>query len=173
MNIQIKRIIQTKFAARAKELVGYALEHDFPYKTATIKEYKEKVYGTRFFREFITAPKHALLGAFDGKNLIGIAAIKVDMGGVAYLEWIVVDKEYRGKGIGCSLISAVEKWTLSRKCHYLHLLTESKNNREHFYPNRGFTLLGVHKNSWFGEDEYMFAKNLRPTAFREIYTQSK
>ncbi len=170
MNIKIKKITSVPEIYRINNLVNSILASDFPfYKAKTIREYQQNVYGLKFFKKFLTEPKHIIFGAYDKNLLVGISAVKMEYGGVAFLEWLAVDKNYRGKGVGSLLIKKTEEWVLKNKGHYYYLITESENNRTEFYPKRGFQLIGVHKKAWFGEDEYIFGKHLRNGVFPEVF----
>ncbi len=148
-------------------LVSGALRRDFPYKKNTINFYLN-YFNPEYFLKLIKSEKGFILGAFEENKLVGIAAIKPDFGGVAYIDWLVVEEASRGKGVGSMLLSKIDKWALANKFHYLYLYTETEKNIK-YYERRGYKYIGVYRSSWFGEDEHTLGKLLREKPFPEIF----
>lgn len=140
------------------EIVSKCLKEDFPYKKETILAYL-KIFNKEFFSNIIKNKKSAVFGAYPKKELVGVIVVKADFGGVAYVEWLAVKKNFRGEGIGTKLIEELDKWALVNKFHYIYLNTETDQNIN-FYEKRGFRYVGIQKNSWFGEDEHLLEKNV-------------
>lgn len=139
-------------------IVAKSLKEDFPYKKETIASYL-KIFDKRFFSKIIRGKKNVVFGAYLGKELVGIIVVRADYGGVAYIEWLVVKKDFRGESLGTKLLEEVEKWAVSNKYHYIYLNTETDQNIN-YYEKRGFRYVGVQKNSWFGENEHILEKAL-------------
>lgn len=87
---------------------------------------------------------------------------------MGHFEWLGVRKEHRNKGIATLLIKKVEETAKKHKLHYLYLFTEKQANID-FYKKRGFFYIGLHKNSWFGENEYLMSKHLRDKPHKEAF----
>lgn len=168
MDFKIEKINSIKDIDKAAEIVSTALQEDFPtYKKETILAYRRGLFSKKGFRKFFKNKENIMLGAYDG-NLIGFIGLKTEYGGVIFIDWLAVKKGFRGKGIGGTLLQHAEKWALANKFHYLYLFTETAKNME-FYKKRGFTYVGTHSKSWFGEDEHVLAKVLRSQPFKEIF----
>lgn len=78
---------------------------------------------------------------------------------------IGIIREYRGKGVGTMLFSAMEKWARKRQFHRLELTVVSKNEAAvGLYKKMGFEIEGIKRDSLYikGEyaDEYYMAKLL-------------
>lgn len=145
-------------AGEISRIVTDSLKVDFPYKKETISAYS-KMFNKKYFADIIKGKKNVAFGAYIKNELIGIVIAKAEYGGVVYVEWIVIKKNFRGEGIGSKLLEEVEKWCILNKNHYIYLNTETDKNIE-YYKKRGFRYVGVHKNFWFGEDEHILGKNL-------------
>ncbi|HTJ57758.1 MAG TPA: GNAT family N-acetyltransferase [Devosiaceae bacterium] len=69
----------------------------------------------------LAADEFAGFGAFEGERLVGFAEVSqrpygdgCDTAPVAWLEGIFVLAEYRRRGVGRQLVSAVEAWALAK-----------------------------------------------------------
>lgn len=155
-------ITSLKDVEKAAKIVDTALCEDFPYKKETIQAYQKDIFNEKYTNENI------IIGAFKENELVGLIALKPDFGGVVFIDWLVVEKSHRGKGLGLLLLEETEKWALENKFHYLYLCTETEKNKE-FYTKRGFRYVGTHYKSWFGENEHIFEKILKEKPFNEVF----
>jgi len=151
-------------------IICKALDDDFPeYKPGTNRIYSQHIFNKKYFTKLIKNKTNVVFGAFDKEKLAGIIVVKPeDFGGVIYVDWLVVDKNYRNKGVGSRLLTTVDNWALENKYHHLYLLTQNRKNIN-FYIKRGYKYLGTHENGWFGETDHIMQKNLRPKPFPEIF----
>ena len=151
-------------------IVSYAIKNDFPeYKKETNLAYLQ-IFNKEFFTKFLKDHKKHIFSAFSKNVLTGFVCMKEDFGGVLFIDWLVVKKEFRKKGVGTFLLNETAKWALKNKFHYLYLFTESNQNIA-FYEKRGFRYIGKHLNSWFGETEHELGKSLRDKPFPEIFSK--
>lgn len=60
--------------------------------------------------------------AVHGKNILGIALGETGFG-VGSLDWLAVDPNHQGRGIGKTLMEAVERHMLKKRCHKMTLYT--------------------------------------------------
>ncbi len=141
---------------------------DFPYAPRVVRIYSDFLFNQSYFRKHLKKRENLIIGAFEGKNLIGFISLKGDFGGVASVNLLFVHKNYRQAGIGSRFLKLAEEWSLKNKYHYLWLFSETEKNIK-FYKKRGFKYVGCHKKSWFGEDEYILAKALKAKPFPEIF----
>jgi GNAT superfamily N-acetyltransferase len=79
---------------------------------------------------------------------------------------LVVDKNFRGQGIGSLLMAQAEEWARSRGCSIVRLWSTSTRTASHrFYQDLGYTNI---------KTQYSFAKSLgdgRPETFRAFIPQ--
>lgn len=164
----IRKIKSVQETEKISELVGIVLSEDFPYKDETILAYRNNVFNQEYFKDFLNNIDNVLFGIFEKQELVGFIALKPDYGGVVFIDWLVIEKNHRGKGFGSLLLKEAEKWALENKYHYFYLFTETEENKE-FYINRGFRYVGTHYKSWFGETEHIFEKVLKESPFSEVF----
>lgn len=166
MDVLLKKLDTTDVPAITK-MVHTSLREDFPYKKETIKAYCG-IYSEKYFTGVFSDEKNTVFGAYENDKFIGVIVLKPNAGGVVYIDWLIVAKEYRGKGVGTTLLEKADEWSLTNKYHYLYLYTETDKNIS-FYERRGFTYVGKHEGAWFGETEHILEKRLRKTPFPEAF----
>lgn len=80
----------------------------------------------------------------EGKNIVGMVSVLYSVstalgGRVATLEDMVVNKSYRGKGVGSGLLDYAISRTKERGCKRITLLSDADNDGAHkFYKQKGF-----------------------------------
>jgi ribosomal protein S18 acetylase RimI-like enzyme len=85
-----------------------------------------------------------MLAAFAGSRIIGMASIQTLIstaeGGLSgIVEDVVVAPEWRGKGIGCCLLEAIESWAHAKGLKRIQLLADATNTPAlDFYRNSGW-----------------------------------
>ncbi len=78
------------------------------------------------------------LGAWDGERMVGYAGALSDGKYVAYVDPVVIDPEYRGRGIGERLVAALCRELADIQILYLFCRPE----RVAFYERNGFVRHG-------------------------------
>ena len=73
------------------------------------------------------------------------------------IEYIVVDNEYKRKGIGSKLLNSIN---LNGIKNITLEVRESNKEAINFYKNNGFDIVTVRKNYYNNEDGYLMIKNL-------------
>ena len=110
--------------------------------------------------EYSWNDKYYFLAAYNNK-LVGFASIKI-VGGVGYLDEVIVSKNYRRKGIGLILLKKIEKIAKDKKCHLVYLSTSERyKTAVPFYIKAGYKKAAVLKNNKFHDSWYFFEKRLR------------
>lgn len=89
------------------------------------------------------------LGVYDRDILIGICGMWFQTrhysGRSLEVDHVIVDDEYRGKGIGKMLMEYVYEYARSKSCNWVELNTYVHNFPSHkFYYNQGFVAKGYH-----------------------------
>ena len=90
------------------------------------------------------APDYEFTGAFDGERLLGYACAGPTPAteGTFDLYWLAVDPTAQGKGIGTTLVRAVERELRDRGARMLLVETSSRpdySNTRAFYARCGYT----------------------------------
>src|SRR3972149_9444864 len=61
------------------------------------------------YRELLEEKDRIILGAYDGRKIVGILDAELPEAGVSECDWIMVHKDYQGKGIGKELMKEWER----------------------------------------------------------------
>lgn len=136
-----------------KQAFTKALSDDYSEYSKTIKNYfsNEKNLQKEFNLPF-------KLGAFDEENLAGYMLLTEPEGGVLYIRWLNVLKDYQKQGIGKILLAEAEKIAKENGCHALHLESDIRNVK--YYEARGYKVVGFEEKGYFGTDNYNLAKHI-------------
>ncbi len=89
----------------------------------------------------------SVFSAWDGDRLIGMVCVMDDGIMTAYIQYVLVNPEYQGQGIGKQLLNLVKE----RYSEYLRIVIVAYNNRVSFYEACGFSR-GVKKSPMFIEN---------------------
>lgn len=166
--MEIKQLDQT-YIDDVHAITSRIFMRDFPEYGPGVSEAYVALYFTKdYFKELFKSRLNCLMGAFENDKLVGFVCAKGDLGGVLFVDLLFIDELFRNKGVGIALIKQIESWALTNFFHYIWLFTESKKNIE-YYKKRGFYYIGMHKKSWYGEDEHILGKVLRDRPFDEIF----
>ena len=166
--IRAKTVVEIDGVA---QIVAAAISTDFPYQSQTIKQYRDRVFNQKYFRKSLTQKNHFTFLAAEQGEIVGLISFSAEFGGVIFVEWLVVKKPYRKKGIGSQLLAKVESWAMAHHYHFLYLFTETQSNLG-YYQSRGFKHVGVMENSWFGENEHLMSKSLVNQPFAKIFAEN-
>ena len=133
---------------------------DFKEWTKESKErWIKEDYSPDFWKNLVQEGKCPVFVAYEGEKMIGYVAIETLNFGVAYLGWVGILKDHRGKGLAREIVSASEEWGKRTGVHKIELETQVIDLLP-FFLKLGFTLEGVRHNSWQGLDNYMFGKEI-------------
>lgn len=111
-------------------------------------------YNKEKILEFIESPvNRTFVYKIEGKIAGVITAVFLKSSGDALLVDIIVDKDYRKKGIGFKLQSHIEKLARKEGMKFLYLFSEINNKKAHRLFEKG----GFEK----GKEFYFFSKVLR------------
>jgi GNAT superfamily N-acetyltransferase len=131
MSVQLRPIRRTD----ASLLAGLLGELGYPTTEAAVHERLDY---------WLDDPASWLIGAADGDDLIGVAALGVlpaleVTGKLGRLVALVVDERYRGKGIGQSLVRAAEEQARAAGCIKMEITSSRYRNRTHkIYQQLGY-----------------------------------
>lgn len=167
MDYQIKQLNIKDFEKFYSFAHDFILEQFLDYPPVVREKWWEEEFNKKKLLGNIKKEDVIILLAYADNVIVGFSYLVLEYGGSLYVCWLCVDKPYRGIGIGSEFLKKIEETALNKKRHFIHLSTENLRNIE-YYKKRGFDLIGLHKESWFGMDEYSMQKNLRKP-FEEIF----
>jgi len=125
-----------------------------------IKEYFiKKEYSKSNFYLWVDRNFRKIFLAFnENDEIIGFLVGDNTYGGVAFITWVGVLKEYRSKGIGKMLIQTYENYVKAKNAHIIELFTyESVKG---FYEVLGFIEIGRREQGFFGQKNIIMNKTI-------------
>lgn len=141
-------------ASDSKELTKLFNEtvfSDFPeYNLETRKFFRSKKYREEMFS------LKTKFGAFLDGKLIGYLLAWGPHGGVAYIYWFAINKDFRDRGVGSKFLTWFEAWCKKQGVHNIQLQADDRNIK--YYEDRGYEVWGDDKLSYFGTDTHMMRK---------------
>lgn len=147
----------------------------FPQYSPNSVTYEVDVdYSPEFLTRKLKSGGKKVYLALDGDKIVGYIMVMDSIAGVAFADWLAVDKKYQKRGVASALLALWEKEALLEGAHALHLWTTENNLT--FYKNRGFTNGGLFPKAWHGEDCYLIYRALREPEeknFLKSYLESK
>lgn len=102
--------------------------------------------------------RYWLAAELEGR-LVGLAVFHI-VGGVGHLDQLLVAKEYRGRGIGSTLLNGFEEHCRAEGCHKLTLETAEYQARE-FYEEHEFEVACALRNNKFHRTWYLMEKEVK------------
>lgn len=76
-----------------------------------------------------------------------------------FIEFLWVDKDYRGQGVGTELLQAAEEEAIRRECHSIYLWTHDWQGKD-FYPKFGYEEFAVLPDFPIGHARIGFMKRI-------------
>lgn len=99
--------------------------------------------------------------AKDGK-IVGMVAHNDEHGHVDWLDWILVDQNFRKKGVGRALVNYAIKDAKKRGLHKIWTDCNTKNKPAiKFFSGMGFRKVGILKQHAFRQDEILWEKLIK------------
>ena len=137
-----------------------SIQTEFQEYTANTKSYFiETDYSKETIQKSLREERMHLFLAKDNEKIVGFMLAMKTFAGIAFGNWITVDRKYQRHGIGKALLQVWEKHAVAEGAHKLHLWTDNRNVE--FYKHQGFTLLGKIPDDYYGADDYFFYETLR------------
>jgi GNAT superfamily N-acetyltransferase len=104
--------------------------------------------------------KETYFVAITNKTIVGVVGCFMEHGTCKAIH-MVVDKTWRGKGIGSTLLNTVEEFAREHQAHKLWFDTSTRLvDAIHFYKHKGFRVAGELQRHFWGEDIVLFEKLL-------------
>jgi ribosomal protein S18 acetylase RimI-like enzyme len=98
------------------------------------------------------------LGAYENDDCLGVAIYKT-VGGMAYLEQLVVKESATRRGVGSALMHAFESHATKLGCHVIQLET-AETQAPAFYERHGYTRIGTYEDGRFHLDWHLYRKEI-------------
>lgn len=92
-----------------------------------------------------------LIASNEERRIIGVAEGRIGAG-VGYLSELIVDRDYRGCGVGGELLAEFEARCRGAGCHKLSVMTELRGPTTAFYEKRGWTREAIFERDRGGND---------------------
>lgn len=113
------------------------------------------------FKEMIELPHYECIGMYHEEQLIGITGIWYStrhyIGKTVEADHVVIDENYRNKGLGQKLFDWIHEYTRSKGCDSIELNTYVENRKSHkFYYNLGYEIYGFHMLKVMREDRKFY-----------------
>lgn len=153
--IQVKKVSE-KSLDEFYNLFSSGISTQFPEYSSSQKKFFLKKHSKKKYTQLASDKNRLLLGAWIGKQLVGLMDIVMPVGGISFGIWLLVDPQFQKKGIGMKLLQTWEEKVKRKGAHGLYLYSPQRNVL--YYKKMGFTLLGHWENSWFNFDNYVFTK---------------
>jgi ribosomal protein S18 acetylase RimI-like enzyme len=122
-----------------------------------IEYFIKKEYSKSNFYIWVERNFRKIFLAFNENNeIIGFLVGDNTYGGVAFITWVGILKEYRSGGVGKLLMETYENYIKPKNPHLIELFTyESVKG---FYETLGFTEIGRRKQGFFGQENIIMNK---------------
>lgn len=116
----------------------------FPIIRQLIPQLDMQTYARRVF--VARATGYRMFMAEIGEQVVGVIGIvpnhNIHDGFVTYIEHVVVDKKFRGKGYGNLLIQFAEQMALEEGCNLIQLDTDEGTGVDQLYLKNGYQRTG-------------------------------
>ncbi len=153
MNISIRELTEQD-EAEFNQVFSDTVQKEFP-------EYSQKI------RDWFTNDPYrkamiqlrVKFGAFVDGKLVGYTIGSSYDGGVAFVYWLAVLKDFQHQGIGTKLLKAFEDFVKGYGYHSLQLNADERNLD--YYKKLGYEVIGLDKKSFYGTDNYILKKLLQ------------
>ena len=127
-----------------------------PHFTESAIDSAIKETSPEFLNKVILMNKWMFLVTKDEDEIVGsIQGYKY--GGVFFITWFAVHKDYRKIGLASKLMNALEK-RLKEDCHKISLVSATGLKLDKFYEKQGFTKECILENCWWGVNYFQFGK---------------
>ncbi len=139
-----------KFSLTQKKLKDIEQFHNNAWR-----EQDNEYFGKKFYwkhEEYTLALK-------EKKTVLGVIKFAIDED-VVFVSSLIVDKSYRGEGVGKKLMEEMEKFAKENGCHKVHLYTGKGWPTEKFYKRLGYEKTSELKKHYLKRDFVEYSKFL-------------
>jgi ribosomal protein S18 acetylase RimI-like enzyme len=102
----------------------------------------------------------AVTAAFEGDTMIGVIVFSFEAG-LAWLDWIAVAADHRGRGVAHVLMRAFEGSAVERGAHKIWCDSRVENTAsQKLLESHGYSVAMTLKRHWYGLDFFIWEKFL-------------
>jgi len=148
------RFINENDTLSLENIYKEVLQQEFPHYSPRLRQHFSE---SSYKDAMLSLPLK--VGAFDGDNIIGFLLANPPYGGVIFVQWIGVKKQYQGKGVGKKLLEFIENYAEEQGAHNIFL--EAEEEKKDYYVQRGYTIFGFNEKGWYGLSTHLLKKQLR------------
>ena len=134
-------------------IIGDATPQDLDGIVEVENESFDRPYPRGLLKFYLALSGNLFIVARDGKRVIGYAVGIIQRGIVGHIISIAVLREFRGKGIGSSLLAELEKRLRESGALYFVLETSVLWEAKEFYFRRGYYVVRFLR-SYYGSKEH-------------------
>jgi GNAT superfamily N-acetyltransferase len=142
-----------------KQVAESVMQSDFVYYSPEVKR-KVLKEDLDIHTRLVATETFMTFGAFVEEKLIGFLSGLTPIGGIVNILWLMVQKDFQGKGVGSKLLEDNFNWAKEHGAHAIHLFSP-KQNKE-FYEKLGFETVGLVRRSYYDHDDYFMIKIINP-----------
>ncbi|WP_041616142.1 GNAT family N-acetyltransferase [Spirosoma linguale] len=126
--------------------------HNLSYYNELARREEIAHYTDQKLQEKIQEDPYSVLVAVSENQIIGFCFNRFDDYTI-WLEWIISVPDFRGKGVGTSLISKLITLSQQRKCHKVWCDCRTTNDiSKRFLEQNGFEYITTIPNHWYQQD---------------------
>ncbi len=146
----VVRTIRSSETQQFKKIFTKTLREFPEYSKKTLHFFSSDPYRNRM----ITLYTH--IGVFVGNKLVAYLLAPEPEGGVSWIYWLAVLKDYQDQRVGTTLLDFFEKLCIKQGVHSILFYSDKRNVG--FYLSRGYRVIGLDEKSYFGPDAYIMKK---------------
>ena len=155
------RLANDKDLENFHQLFSDTVKSEFPEYSASVSNWMvTKHWNKEKYEKLLANGTKLILIAETEGELVGILDAEYPFLGVSYCSWLMVKGTHQRKGIGTKLIREWGKISKEKSAHYMYLYTDSTRNNP-YYESLGFKQQGKMEKAWFGQDHYIYGKQLQ------------
>jgi len=142
---------------RLRTLFSTALEKDFAY---FLPDYRTGIRNanSRTRLQLATVhPRRLVLGLYSQGELMGYSMSGLHSNDQAFLFWLYIAPNMRGKKLGYELLQQTEDHLKKRNVDSIELIT---HNQQHFYERHNYEMKKIMREIAAGVDMYVMTKSL-------------
>jgi ribosomal protein S18 acetylase RimI-like enzyme len=156
MKIEIRKATKEDIDKIFEKFKTWIMDFFHEYSVSLRKKFLEKDFNKEYL--YKQAEEGLVMIPFVNSEPIGLLVADELSAGISYCSWVLVDREFQGKGIGKTLLKSWEDEIKKIGGHGLRLNADKRNVE--YYKRLGFRLIGLHEKGYYGTDNYLFQKTI-------------
>ncbi|MBA3679252.1 GNAT family N-acetyltransferase [Candidatus Saccharibacteria bacterium] len=158
MKQSIIKQIPINHGGRLHTLFGTALENDFAYFLPDYRMGIRRANSRTRLQIATIHPRRLVLGLYSHGELVGYSICGLQANARAFLFWLYVVPNMRGKKLGIELLQQTEDHLKKRHVDSIELIT---HNQQSFYERHEYEMKKIMREIAAGVDMYVMIKSLK------------